>query len=105
MLVIETAMNAKEMMQAITRIEKEMGRERKEKNGPRTIDIDILFFNHQVINDPDLTVPHPHLPERRFVLVPLCEVAPAYIHPILYKTVKQLLDDCPDELKVKKIVE
>lgn len=102
-LVIETSLSAKEVMKTITDIEKRMGRERKEKNGPRVIDIDILFFNHEVINEPGLTVPHPHIRERRFVLEPLNEVAPAYIHPVFYKTVRQLLDECTDELKVKKL--
>ena len=101
-LVIETKLSAKEVMNEIGIIENQMGRERKEKNGPRIIDVDIVFFNHQVINDPGLTIPHPHMANRRFVLEPLNQVAPAYIHPVFYKTVKQLLEECPDELMVKK---
>lgn len=102
-LVIETKLSAKEVMKAIVDIEKRMGRERKEKNGPRVIDIDMLFFNHQIINEPELVVPHPRLRQRRFVLEPLNEVAPAYIHPIFYKTVRQLLDECTDTLKINKL--
>ncbi len=101
-LVIETPLTARQVLEKIKITEQEMGRERKEKNGPRIIDVDLIFFNHQVINQPDLVVPHPHLQERRFVLTPLNEVAPAYIHPLFYKTVRQLLDACTDELDVKK---
>jgi 2-amino-4-hydroxy-6-hydroxymethyldihydropteridine diphosphokinase len=102
-LVIETGLSAQEVMKVIGTIEQQMGRKRKEKNGPRVIDVDILFFNHQIINEPGLTVPHPHMRERRFVLEPLNEVAPAFIHPVFYKTVRQMLDECSDELKVKKL--
>lgn len=102
-LVVETKLNAAEVMKTMVDIERRMGRERREKNGPRVIDIDMLFFNHQIINEPDLTVPHPRLRERRFVLEPLNEVAPAYIHPVFYKTVRQLLDECTDPLAAKKL--
>jgi len=102
-LVLETVLSAREVLTEIKIIETQMGRERKEKNGPRVIDVDILFFNHQVINEAGLTVPHPQMALRRFVLEPLNQVAPAYIHPVLYKTITQLLDECPDEGKVKKI--
>jgi len=101
-LLIETRLTARALLEAIGRIEKEMGRERREKNGPRVIDVDILFFNHQVIDEPGLQVPHPGIAARRFVLAPLNDIAPAYIHPVTYRTVKQMLEECPDPLTVKR---
>jgi 2-amino-4-hydroxy-6-hydroxymethyldihydropteridine diphosphokinase len=102
-LVTETRLNAREVLREILYIENLMGRDRMEKYGPRIIDIDIIFFNHQIINEPGLVVPHPHLASRRFVLEPLNEVIPAYIHPVVYKTVSELLKECTDQLPVKKI--
>ncbi len=102
-IVLATSLTARELLKEILYIEKLMGRNRQEKLGPRIIDIDIIFFNHEVINEPDLTVPHPEMSKRRFVLEPLNQVIPAYIHPIYYKTVKELLADCTDHLPVKKI--
>lgn len=102
-LVLETSLNARDLLNEILYIENLMGRDRDEKYGPRIIDIDIIFFNHQIINQPGLVVPHPEMTRRRFVLEPLSQVIPAYIHPILYKTVSQLLAECKDELPVKKL--
>jgi len=90
------------LMEQLLEIEQMAGRQRREKYGPRTIDIDILFFNDDIISTPLLTVPHPHIALRRFVLEPMNELAPAYIHPVLRKSIAQLLDDCPDPLPVKK---
>ena len=90
-------------MNTILTIEKKMGRIRTSKNAPRIIDIDILFFNKEIIKTKMLTVPHPFIQERRFVLVPLNELSSRFIHPVLGKTVSQLLKDCPDKLDVKKI--
>jgi len=89
-------------MQTILKIEKKMGRIRTIKNAPRIIDIDILFFNKEIINEAELTVPHPQIQNRRFVLVPLNQLSPNLKHPLLNKTVHQLLINCPDELNVKK---
>ena len=80
-----------------------MGRIRSKKNAPRIIDIDILFFNDEIIRTPDLVVPHPEIQNRRFVLVPLNEVSPYFIHPILQKTPTELLNECADKLNVQKI--
>lgn len=102
-LLVETRLPAVELLHCILAIETQMGRNRTEKNGPRLIDIDILFFNHQIVNQPGLTIPHPQMSSRRFVLEPLNEIAPAYIHPIYYKTVSQLLTDCVDPLGAKKL--
>lgn len=102
-LVIETSLSSKQFIKEALYIENLMGRDRKEKLGPRVIDIDIIFFNHEIRNEPDLTLPHPEMANRRFVLEPLSQVIPAYIHPILHKTVKELLANCTDPLPVKKI--
>ncbi len=102
-LALKTSLNANDLLKELLVIETLMGRNRTEKFGPRIIDIDIIFFNHEKINEPGLVVPHPEMTRRRFVLEPLNEIIPAYIHPVLYKTVKELLDECNDHLPVKKI--
>jgi 2-amino-4-hydroxy-6-hydroxymethyldihydropteridine diphosphokinase len=89
-------------MQTILTIEKKMGRVRTVKNAPRIIDIDILFFSKEIINLPALTVPHPQIQNRRFVLIPLNQLSPNLKHPLLKKTIHQLLVHCPDKLNVKK---
>lgn len=102
-LEISTTLNAKQLIRKILKLEKMMGRERKEKYGPRIIDIDILLFNDEVLDIPFLKVPHPELQNRRFALLPLNEIAKDCIHPVFKKTIGQLLKDCPDKLDVKKI--
>jgi 2-amino-4-hydroxy-6-hydroxymethyldihydropteridine diphosphokinase len=102
-IVLETTLNAREMLTEILYIEQLMGRNRDEKFGPRVIDIDIIFFNHQVIRENGLIVPHPEMRNRRFVLQPLNEVIPAYIHPVYYKTITELLNACTDPLPVNKL--
>lgn len=101
-IIADTTLSPTETMQAILAIEKKMGRIRTVKNAPRFIDIDILFYNKQVIDEAGLQVPHPQLNKRRFVLVPLNELSPLFIHPVLQKTIHQLLRVCPDKLAVKK---
>jgi 2-amino-4-hydroxy-6-hydroxymethyldihydropteridine diphosphokinase len=101
-LEISTTLNARQLMRRILKLEKLMGRERKEKYGPRVIDIDILLFNNEKHNYPLLKLPHPELHNRRFALLPLAEIAAAKVHPVLKKTITELLIDCKDELRVKK---
>lgn len=101
-LLLRTHLSAYQLIEELLLIEKQMGRERKEKYGPRLIDIDILFFNNEVIDSSRLTVPHPEIQRRRFALVPLHEIAADYIHPVLHKTINELLARCTDPLTVKK---
>jgi 2-amino-4-hydroxy-6-hydroxymethyldihydropteridine diphosphokinase len=101
-LEIETSLNARQLIRCILKIEKMMGRIRKEKYGPRLVDIDILLFNNEKHNYPLLKVPHPEMQNRRFALLPLAEIAPDIIHPVFNKTIKQLLEECIDTLDVKK---
>ncbi|WP_276481148.1 2-amino-4-hydroxy-6-hydroxymethyldihydropteridine diphosphokinase [Paraflavitalea pollutisoli] len=100
-LAIETALPAENLLQAVLDVETSLGRIREERYGPRVIDIDIIFFNDAVIDLPQLTVPHPEVQNRRFALVPLAEIAPGFLHPLLHQTICELLTDCPDELPVK----
>lgn len=97
--VIESEFSAQEILKIILHIEEKMGRIRSVKNAARIIDIDILFFNNEIINEPDLTVPHPEISNRRFVLMPVNEIAPEMIHPVLKKRMDELLLLCKDPLK------
>lgn len=97
---ISTTLSAPELLSKVLAIEEKLGRIRDRKWGPRTIDIDILLFNLVRINTADLTVPHPFLHERRFTLMPLSEIAGDLVHPVLEKSIKKLLLECPDNLQV-----
>lgn len=101
-LEIETKLTAPQLMRRILKIEKEMGRIRKEKYGPRIIDIDILFYGDEIHDLKLLQLPHPELQNRKFALLPLAEIAPKLKHPVLRKKVTTLLKACKDQLKVKK---
>ena len=101
-IIVETKLSALQTMQIILNIEKKMGRVRTVKNAPRIIDIDILFFNNEIIELEQLAVPHPQIQNRRFVLVPLNQLSPSLKHPVFNKTVHQLLINCTDVLNVKK---
>ena len=101
-LLIHTPLDADRLMQRILELEEEMGRVREIKFGPRIIDIDILLFNHDIISTAIVRIPHPEMPNRRFVLTPLVEIAASMMHPVLKKTIKELLNECPDTLPVKK---
>ena len=102
-LELHTSAEPAELMKQLLQIEEKMGRIRTERYGPRTIDIDILLFNNEIISTPLITVPHPELPKRRFALQPLADIAGEVEHPALRKTIKTLLAECPDELPVRKV--
>ena len=90
---ISTSLSARAILDRLLEIEREIGRVRREKWGPRSIDLDLLLFGDQVIDEPGLTVPHPLMQQRRFVLEPLAQIAPAALHPLLKRTITQLRDD------------
>ena len=97
---IKTPFDAFTILQKSQEIENNLGRKRSDKWGERTIDIDILFYNNKIINTKELTIPHPLIQKRKFVLVPLSEIAPNYMHPILKKNISTLLSECKDTQKV-----
>lgn len=102
-ILVNTKLNVQDLLTYVLQTELQMGRTREIKWQARIIDIDIIFFNQQIINQPNLIVPHPHMQVRRFVLEPINEIVPNWVHPILKKTVQNLLQICPDNLSVKKI--
>ncbi|MAX68101.1 MAG: 2-amino-4-hydroxy-6-hydroxymethyldihydropteridine diphosphokinase [Flavobacteriales bacterium] len=97
---IKTPFDAFTVLQKSQEIENNLGRKRSDKWGERTIDIDILFYNNKIINTKELIIPHPLIQKRKFVLVPLSEIAPNYKHPILKKNISNLLSECKDTQKV-----
>jgi 2-amino-4-hydroxy-6-hydroxymethyldihydropteridine diphosphokinase len=102
-VALETDLPPQQLMVAILSIEEEMGRRRTQKKGPRSIDIDILLFGDEVVDSAELTIPHPAMHERRFVLEPLAEIASDVVHPVLRKTVRELLDELPPGQMVRKL--
>lgn len=99
---LETTETPERLMMALLGIEQKMGRQRIQKKGPRAIDIDILLFDEAIVDSPALTIPHPAMHQRRFVLEPLAEIAPEVRHPVLKKTVRELLDALPAGQEVRK---
>jgi 2-amino-4-hydroxy-6-hydroxymethyldihydropteridine diphosphokinase len=102
-VALETRLTLRELMTAILGIEEAMGRQRVQKKGPRVIDIDILLFGNAVLDSAKLTVPHPAMHERRFVLEPLAEIAPEARHPVFDKTIRELRDALPSGAMVRKL--
>jgi 2-amino-4-hydroxy-6-hydroxymethyldihydropteridine diphosphokinase len=102
-VALETAQTPQPLMTSILNLEEAMGRRRIQKKGPRTIDIDILLFGDTVLNSQEVTVPHPAMHERRFVLEPLAEIAPNVRHPLLNKTILELRDALPPGQTVRKL--
>ena len=86
---LKTSLEPKDLLSGILGIEADFGRKRIEKWGSRTIDIDILLYDDQIVNEPELIIPHPYLAFRRFCLMPLCEIAPEFIHPVLKKNIQE----------------
>ncbi|WP_266202233.1 2-amino-4-hydroxy-6-hydroxymethyldihydropteridine diphosphokinase [Pontibacter kalidii] len=99
-LEVQTELMPEEVLKRINQIEQELGRVRHEHWGARVIDIDILFYDSLVQQTQRLTIPHPQLHLRRFTLLPLAELAPELVHPVLGKSIHQLLQECRDELEV-----
>jgi len=103
-VALETTETPEQLMTELLDIEQRMGRGRIQKKGPRTIDIDIVLFGDAVVQTPKLTIPHPAMHQRRFVLEPLAEIAPEAWHPILKRSVKELLETLPAGQIVRRVV-
>lgn len=99
-IMINSILEPRDILEVITKIERELGRERKEKYGPRPIDIDILFYGKRIIRDKGLEIPHPEIPNRAFVIVPLMEMSPELEHPVSGLTMDQLYVECTDTSQV-----
>ncbi len=105
-IAIKTNMSPEEILSASQQIEVQLGRIRNRAGyEARTIDIDLLYYDSMVLDSPDLTIPHPHIADRRFVLVPLAEIAPDYIDPLSGKKVIEMLQECSDPSKVWRLAE
>lgn len=96
-LCVETSLSPRELLGVVQGVEKALGRQRnassEERWGPRTIDIDILLYDNRIVEDEDLKIPHPMMHQRRFVLEPLSDISPEFVHPVLKKAVSRLLED------------
>ena len=103
-IMLQTPLSAPQLLEALLAIEQQMGRERTEKWAPRTIDLDILFYNDEIVELPGLTIPHPFLHERLFTLIPLAELVPEFVHPLIKVPVKLLIASTIDRSAVKKVV-
>ncbi len=102
-VALETTETPQQLMATLLHIEQQMGRQRIQKKGPRTIDIDVLLFGDTVVDSPEVTIPHPAMSQRRFVLEPLAEIAPEARHPVLKKTIRELLAALPAGQAVRRI--
>jgi 2-amino-4-hydroxy-6-hydroxymethyldihydropteridine diphosphokinase len=101
-LEAETELMPRQLMNVLLDIESELGRRRRIKYGPRVIDLDILLFGSSIVKTRELVIPHPRMAERRFVLVPLAEFAAQARHPVLHRTIAELLAECPDQSEVRR---
>jgi 2-amino-4-hydroxy-6-hydroxymethyldihydropteridine diphosphokinase len=103
-LAVDSGLEAQGLMTILLEIEQKMGRIRTGKWASRIIDIDILFFNDEIIDRPGLCIPHPEIQNRRFALAPMEEIAPDHLHPVLGISIRELLVECRDQGNVKKII-
>jgi 2-amino-4-hydroxy-6-hydroxymethyldihydropteridine diphosphokinase len=103
-LVVSTEMDALTLLHTVLEIERKIGRIRQQKWGARVIDIDVIFYNDEIINLPELKIPHPQLQNRQFVLIPLQEIIPDWQHPVLHKNISTLLQQCTDPLPAIKYI-
>ena len=104
-VAIKTSLTPEALLNTIFKIEKVLGRERREKWGPRIIDLDLLVYEDHLIHSTALTLPHPEMAKRRFVLLPLSEFAGDYMHPVENKTIHTLLKELPESPQVRKILQ
>jgi 2-amino-4-hydroxy-6-hydroxymethyldihydropteridine diphosphokinase len=98
---VESRLSPRQLLEECLEIEAQRGRKRTFANQPRTLDLDILLYNSEVVSEEGLVIPHPRMAERRFVLEPLARIASGVVHPLLEKTIATLLDECPDRSVVK----
>lgn len=102
-LRLETDLTPQSLLEVCREVEKSLGRDLDHRDGPRTLDLDILFYGSRIVNEPGLVVPHPRLHLRRFVLAPLVELDPDWMHPVLHRTVKDLFEHLADPAQVQKL--
>jgi len=100
---LKTSLAPKSLLEICQETERSLGRDDETRHGPRTIDLDILFYGQQIIDQPGMTIPHPRLHLRRFVLVPFVELSPTWNHPTFNRSTKDLLDHLTDSNQVKKL--
>lgn len=100
---LETEVNPQSLLEVCCEVERALGRNQKRRDGPRTLDLDILFYGTRIINDPGLVIPHPRLHLRRFVLTPMVELDPDWHHPVLQRTVKDILEQLSDHAQVRRL--
>lgn len=100
---LETEVTPQSLLEVCCEVERALGRNQERRDGPRTLDLDILFYGTRIINDPCLVIPHPRLHLRRFVLTPMVELDPDWRHPVLERTVKDLLEHLADEAQVRRL--
>ena len=100
---LETEIAPNSLLEVCREIEKALGRNQERRDGPRTLDLDLLFYGTRIINEPALVIPHPRLYLRRFVLTPMVELDPDWCHPVLKRTVKDLLEHLADEAQVRRL--
>lgn len=100
---IHGKINALALLRELQIIEREQGKRKERTWGPRTLDLDIIYYGKKIIVEKDLIIPHPNMYLRNFVLQPLAEIAPEFIHPLMKKKTKSLLRECPDQTKIERI--